>query len=142
MLLRRPELLPLLPLVVVVMAAAAAALALQAQAFQPTAATTSWRQRRPRFLALQASSSDAAAEEEDEAVPFWKPAGLPTTRFAARVAYDGTRFNGFQYQPKSRTVQLELERALNATLPVRESARPLDVFFFWGGGGPGHWHWH
>lgn len=43
----------------------------------------------------------------------------PQTRFAARIAYDGTRFNGWQYQVKSRTVQLEIERALNATLPVR-----------------------
>lgn len=43
------------------------------------------------------------------------------TRFVARIAYDGTRFNGWQYQVKSRTVQLEIERALNATLPVRNA---------------------
>jgi hypothetical protein len=103
----------------VVVAVAAAALALQPEhAFQPTAA---WRrqqqQHRSRSLALEASTSDGA--EAEEAVPFWKPAGLATTRFVARVAYDGTKFNGFQYQPKSRTVQLELERALKATLTVR-----------------------
>ncbi len=48
--------------------------------------------------------------------PWWRHSTIPTTRYVGRLAYDGTHFNGWQYQVKSRTVQLEMERALNATL--------------------------
>lgn len=41
------------------------------------------------------------------------PAPATTTRYALRVAYDGTAFKGWQTQPGCRTVQGELERALS-----------------------------
>src|SRR5437870_6468220 len=37
-----------------------------------------------------------------------------TPHWRARVAYDGTRYGGFQVQPNAPTVQGELERALGA----------------------------
>src|SRR2546423_14224495 len=37
-----------------------------------------------------------------------------TAHWKARVAYDGTRYAGFQVQPNAPTVQAELERALSA----------------------------
>ena len=36
-----------------------------------------------------------------------------TKRFKITIAYDGTNFAGFQTQPKQRTVQSVLERAVN-----------------------------
>lgn len=35
-------------------------------------------------------------------------------RYKAIIAYDGTRFNGFQSQPNGRTVQQEIEKTLTA----------------------------
>jgi tRNA pseudouridine38-40 synthase len=40
--------------------------------------------------------------------------GRDGQKWAAVVAYDGTEYAGFQVQPKARTVQAELERALAA----------------------------
>ena len=34
-------------------------------------------------------------------------------RYALRVAYDGTHFNGWQHQPNARTVEGELRKALS-----------------------------
>ncbi len=36
-----------------------------------------------------------------------------TKRYMITLAYDGTNFAGFQAQPKQRTVQSVLEKALN-----------------------------
>lgn len=58
--------------------------------------------------------------------PWWKHPTVLMTRFVARLAYDGTHFNGWQYQVKSRTVQLEVERALNATLAAGPAPSLLD----------------
>ena len=33
-------------------------------------------------------------------------------RYKCTISYDGTLFSGFQIQPKGRTVQSELEKAL------------------------------
>lgn len=37
---------------------------------------------------------------------------VETVRYKATIAYDGTHFSGFQIQPRERTVQGELEKAL------------------------------
>lgn len=58
--------------------------------------------------------------------PWWKHPTVPITRLVARLAYDGTHFNGWQYQVKSRTVQLEVERALNASLAASPAPSLLD----------------
>ena len=34
-------------------------------------------------------------------------------RYLITISYDGTDFSGYQKQPKQRTVQSELEKALN-----------------------------
>lgn len=46
---------------------------------------------------------------------------LPHKRLRARVAYDGTNYNGWQFQVNSRSVQAEVERVLSRRmgLPVR-----------------------
>lgn len=46
---------------------------------------------------------------------------MTRTNFAARVAYDGTRYAGFQIQANAPTVQAELERALGTI--CREAIR-------------------
>lgn len=38
---------------------------------------------------------------------------LENTRYRLKLAYDGTNFSGFQVQPNKRTVQGEIEKALN-----------------------------
>lgn len=58
--------------------------------------------------------------------PWWKHPTVPMTRFVARLAYEGTHFNGWQYQVKSRTVQLEVERSLNASLATSPASSLLD----------------
>jgi len=57
---------------------------------------------------------------------WWKNPTVPMTRFVARLAYDGTHFNGWQFQVKSRTVQLEVERAINSTLAACPDSDLLD----------------
>ena len=37
-------------------------------------------------------------------------------RYLITISYDGTNFSGYQKQPKERTVQSELEKALKAPL--------------------------
>lgn len=37
---------------------------------------------------------------------------MTTLRYKAKIAYDGTRFSGYQVQPDERTVQGDLEKAL------------------------------
>ena len=66
--------------------------------------------RRP---SSRSSSSDSGAPERDEQ-PQTDPMPPGTQRCArAVIEYDGTAFAGSQYQPNARTVQGELEEALN-----------------------------
>ena len=39
------------------------------------------------------------------------------TRYFITFSYDGTNFSGYQKQPRARTIQNELEKALNSLLP-------------------------
>ena len=39
------------------------------------------------------------------------------TRYFITFSYDGTNFSGYQKQPRERTIQNELEKALNSLLP-------------------------
>lgn len=79
-----------------------------------------WRPAVPTVRTCVRAHIDACTPQSQIPLPTHRHHHIdPQTRFAARVAYDGTRFNGWQYQVKSRTVQLEVERALNATIPVR-----------------------
>ncbi|SUP52669.1 tRNA pseudouridine synthase A [Weissella viridescens] len=46
-------------------------------------------------------------------------------RYKATIAYDGTEFFGWQVQPGKRTVQLELEKAVNTM--AKNPAEPIRV---------------
>lgn len=37
---------------------------------------------------------------------------MTTTRYKVTIQYDGTNYSGFQIQPKDRTVQGDIEKAL------------------------------
>ena len=45
-------------------------------------------------------------------------------RYKAVIAYDGTKFNGFQRQPNGRTVQEEVEK----TLQKMNNGQPVTIF--------------
>ena len=44
-------------------------------------------------------------------------------RYKAVIAYDGTKFNGFQRQPNGRTVQEEVEK----TLQKMNNGQPVTI---------------
>ena len=56
-------------------------------------------------------------------------------RAALLVQYDGTNFNGWQVQKKGRTVQGEIEKALELLLKERLGLLPLEEPI------PAYTHW-
>jgi tRNA pseudouridine38-40 synthase len=76
-----------------------------------------------RRRSSRSSSSDADALEPGEQ-PQTDPMPAGTQRCArAVIEYDGTAFAGSQYQPNARTVQGELEKALNRLTGERTRVR-------------------